>query len=68
MTFVLHVHSEPLMGCGHGLENSLGRLIWAGLLGTIEDRVKHLLVRENNSPREVQRPQHMMNEAHLALH
>lgn len=48
--------SEPLIGCGHGLDNSLGRLIWAGLLGTIEDRVKHLLVRENNSPREVQRP------------
>lgn len=60
-------HSEPPTGCGHGLENSLGKLICAGLLVITEDKVRCLPVRENGSLREVQRPLHVTDEAQLAL-
>lgn len=60
-------HSRLLTGCEHGLENLLGKLIWAGLLVTTEDRVRHLLIRDNRSLHEMQRPLHMMDQAQLAL-
>lgn len=60
-------HSRLLTGSEHGSEYLLGMLIWAGLLVTTEDRVRHLPIRENGSLREMQRPLHMMDQAQLAL-
>lgn len=46
----------------------LGELIQAGLYGATVDKVQCLPVRENDSPRKVQRPQYTSNRGCLALH